>query len=389
MGGTQQLPKGESMAAVMQAYDKYLPGLISNTAAQQPGIAQQQLNSTLATQPLYNALNLQQAQNYSVPLAEVGQDVARSNALAGASTNLAQLNGAGGDVARAADKLSREVNPNYYKTQDAASSQSRNLLDSFNLGGLSAGEQNAAERGSNQYMNSTGNAGLSNPLNAISNAMNFGGMYDNKRANLASAIGVANNTSNTAQNTGFNPVSLALGQPNPATQSNFGTGTFSPTGANTQNQSGSNAFNFGSGTMGNLTGSNNAQIAANTSMSNANSPLSYMQGAGSMMGGVGSLGAGCCFIFLESYHGTMPIHVRQCRDKYYTTFPQVASGYKRMAKWLVPLMQKYSTVRALVWHTMVKPLTNYGLFVTRKDLSMRKYKWARQFWFSVWNKLGN
>ena len=59
-----------------------------------------------------------------------------------------------------------------------------------------------------------------------------------------------------------------------------------------------------------------------------------------------------------------------------------------MAKWLVPLMHRYALVRNLVWHTMVSPLTKYGMFITRQQRDGRKYRIHRKFWFSIWNFLG-
>src|ERR1044071_1837824 len=120
MGGDYNAPSPQSAAGVLADYVRYLPSLINATGNTLPGLAQNQFNSTLATQPLYNALNLQQAQNYAVPLAEVGQDVQRSNALAGGRTNLASIAGPGGASALAADQLARLSNPNYYSVQDRA-----------------------------------------------------------------------------------------------------------------------------------------------------------------------------------------------------------------------------------------------------------------------------
>jgi hypothetical protein len=265
MGGGPSVPKAESMASMLQSYAKYLPGVIDVTAAQQPNIAQHQLEATQATQPGYNQLNLEQAQQYAVPLAQVGQQVANSNALAGAQTNLNQIQGPGGQAALAAAELAKQTNPNYYKVQDAASNKAVDLLNSINLKGLSGGEQSAVERSLAQSNAGTGNLGLNNALNTTSNAMNFGGAFNQKLGALGNALGAANQTATSAQNTGFNPVNIALGQPNASTMGNFGTGTFSNTNAGTQNNSANNAFNFGQGLMNNQINTNNAAIGAASS----------------------------------------------------------------------------------------------------------------------------
>ena len=387
MGGGST-PKPERMASILQAYTQYLPNLLNATAATQPNVAQQQLAATQATQPGYNALNLQQAQQYALPLAQVGQQVQNSNALAGGATNLAQIQGTGGQAAQAAAQLAQQLNPNYYNVQNAASQKAVDLLNSINLGGLSGGEQSAIERSLARDSLGTGNLGLNNATNTISNAMNFGGAFNNKLNTLSNALNTANQTATSAQNTGFNPVNIALGQPNASTMGNFGTGTFNSTNAGTQNASGSNAFNFGSNLLGNMTSMNNANTAAASSANSSNMGL-----LGNLFGGAGAgaLGYGlasCCFIFLESYHGKLPWYVRHCRDHYYVSHPTIANGYKRMARWLVPLMKKSRFISSVVWHTMVHPLSEYGKFVVRLAPQNRRYRIARKFWFSIWHQLG-
>ena len=100
MGGPSgSVPAPETTAQTLQDYAKYIPGAISATAQASPQIAESQLASTQATQPGYNALNLQQAQDYAVPLAQVGQNVQNSNTLAGSSTVGQQIAGPGGAAA--------------------------------------------------------------------------------------------------------------------------------------------------------------------------------------------------------------------------------------------------------------------------------------------------
>lgn len=377
MGGTKVNNSTESVASMLDSYTKYLPGLISATAAQQPTIAQGNLDATLATQPAYNQLNLDQLQKYGLPLAQAGQAIQNSNAQAGGQINLNQIQGSGGQAAQAAADLARSTNPNYYMVQDAASAKAKGLLDNINLNGLSGGEQAAVERSLAQNNAGSGNLGLNNATNTVANAMNFGGAYNQKLGILGQALGAANNTATSAQNTGFSPVNIALGQPNTSTMGNFGTGTFSNTNANTQAGSLGANTSLGQGFMNDIT---QRGLANGTTKTSAN-PWEVGAGYANAIGQ-------CCFIFLEAYHGELPWYVRVCRDRYYTAKPDVANGYKKMAKWLVPLMRKSSTIRSLVWHTMVRPLTEYGKFVVRLDPTKRKYKLARKFWFTVWNIIG-
>lgn len=280
----QQAP--ESTDNMLRGYISNLPGLSRVVANSIPTVAQGQLTATQNTQPAYNALNLQQAQQFGVPLAQVGQQVADSNAQAGAATNLRQITGAGGDAARAAIDLSRSANPDYWQPQDLASRGATSLVNSFNLNGLSPGEANSVERANNNNLTSTGNLGNLNASNTISNAMNFGGAFNAKQAAFGQALNTATGVAQGAQNNGTNTTNVALGQPNVSTAGNFGTGTFNGTNASTQNNSANNAFQFGSGALNAVSGANNALIGAQSASNVANSVPAYMSGAGSILGGL-------------------------------------------------------------------------------------------------------
>lgn len=277
MGGTYGAPQPESMASVLQAYQQYFPGVLNATSAAQTGVAQNQLAATQATQPGYDALNLDLLNQYGIPLANAGSAITNANALAGAQTNLNQLNGAGGQAGIAATNLNRLTNPNYYQAQDAASGGAARAVNAINLNGLSPGEANAVERSTNQGNAATGNLGLNNGTNAISNAMNFGGAFNSKIGLLNNAVAGASNAANSASgNGGVNAVNIALGQPNVSANQNFGTGTFSPSNSTTQNQSGSNAFGLGSSLLGNMTSMNNAATSGAYGLANANAIPNYI-----------------------------------------------------------------------------------------------------------------
>lgn len=118
-------------------------------------------------------------------------------------------------------------------------------------------------------------------------------------------------------------------------------------------------------------------------------------GAGGMGGGAaaaggGGMAGGCCFIFLESLNGKLPWWVRACRDHYYAQNPRIATGYKRMAAWLVPLMRKSKIVRALVNRLMVAPITKYGgwLYGVPAYRNCQRCERYKNFWFAVWDRIG-
>lgn len=96
----------------------------------------------------------------------------------------------------------------------------------------------------------------------------------------------------------------------------------------------------------------------------------------------------CCFIFLESYRGSLPWFVRFCRDLYIT--PRRRAGYVWMANWLVPLMRKSPLVRTLVDKLMVGPITEMGGWLCRVKgyEHCRNRKLITKIWFKAWDVLG-
>lgn len=378
MGENVNTPTPQSEADVLQAYQQYLPSLTSEAAAGTPGIAQAGLTAAQQTQPGYNQLNLQQLQQYGLPEAQVGQQIANSNAQAGAQTNLQQLQGAGGQAANAALGVNQTTNADYYTAQDAASKGAAEGVNAINLNGLSPGEYNSTERALNQGNSATGNLGNTNATDTISNAMNFGGAFNSKLGLLNNATGAATSAANSASsNGGFNGVNVALGQPN-ATGSNTGTSQITAANSGTSSGSSGNAFNFAGGLVNSMNSANNSLLGANaqigSAQTTANSPASY-------------LGAVCCFIFLEAFNGKIPWYVRYGRDNYYSLDKNIATGYRRVAKWLVPLMSKSKFIRSMVESLMVSPITQHLGYVTGHKAS-RKNKFLTHTWLKVWSILG-
>ena len=344
---------------MLEMYNKALPVSLSTILNQAPQGVNTLANAATINNPIFTAGTLDQMNQYAPAYQQAGANLAANQA----NTQADLLSGAGANTALAAEGLNRYVNRNYYGIMDPASQQATNLVNSVNLNGLAPGEQNAVERSLNQTAAQTGNLGLNNATNTVSNAVNFGGAFNQKQGILNNALNTATNVAGGALNQGFNPVDVATNAGN--LSNNFGLSQFNPSQANQFVQLPVNtAIGFGS----QLTGNTNATKSGSQSSS--------------------SNGGICCFIVLESYHGTMPSFVRTCRDRYYTVVPKVAEGYKKMAKWLVPLMRKSTIVRSAVWHLMVKPLTDYGAFVTRRT-NVKSGRWARKFWFTVWTYLAH
>ncbi len=344
---------------VLGMYNQGLPSALGTTFGQAPAAANALAQSAAGANPVYTQSGLNQLNQY-LP-GYIGAGGAAANQQATNTSNL--IGGAGGQAAIGAENLNRQINPEFYNTRSTLSDQTSKLFNSIGGAQLSPAEMAATERSVNQGNAATGNSGQFNPWNTVNNAMNFGQALRQKQALIGNTIsqttpllGAVQNTNNTAGNFAVN--SGNVGQ-------NFGATQFNPTQANANLTS---PIQFGQSVFGTL-----GQIGATPYQTSKNT------GAGV---------ADCCFIFMESYNGDMPFCVRKCRDRYYRHNPQIASGYKKMAKWLVPMMQHFVIVRKLVWKYMVFPLTQYGRFVTRQDPNGKDYKSYRKFWFTIWNILG-
>ena len=307
------------------------------------------------------------------------------------SSGLTAIKETGGDVANAVNNIVEKVNPfsaiaqkligkgeqSAEKSGNAADyanemaagavDAAKKGVDAINLKGLSPGEAAAAERAFANNQSATGNLGLLNPMNVLASAMNFGRAYDDKLGLYNNAVG--NLTNATAGATAAANASQGIsGQ-----FANLG-GTANTAGANKTNaltemngivNPATAALGGTLGMMGQL-----GQVAAGTRSDSK---------SGSTSAGVQA----CCFIFMEAYHGTMPTSVRRFRDRYYRLRPDIATGYIKMAQWLVPLMQKYKFIRSLVWATMIKPATEHS--------KKPQHNWNKKishFWLRFWSFYG-
>ena len=337
-------------------YNQYLPQTLQTVSGQAAPVASSLANAAAGANPTYTASGLGQLAQYAPAYQAIGGDLTQQQA----STTAQLLGGMGGVSAAEATGLSNALNP----TQVAAQNQATNLVNSINLNGLSGGEQAAVERSLNQSNYATGNLGLDNATNAVSNAMNFGNALQAKRTALGSALGTASGVA-ANQNTFANPVGTALNAGN--TSGNFGLGTFNPTQANSTLTT---PFNTATGFGTQLAGVS----AAST-------------GSGSSGTAQGSL---CCFIFLEALNGHLPWWVRICRDEYYQKEPTVAIGYKRMAKCLVPAMKYIPGIKWIVNKLMVRPIIAYGGYIKQVKGYEEgwKYHTYKLVWFKIWKFIG-
>lgn len=246
---------------MLALYNQYLPQSLATTVGQAVPTANTLAGAAASANPIYTASGLQQLSSYAPGYAQVGNNLSQQQA--GNTANL--LSGQGGVAAAEATGLSNVLNP----LQTTNQLQGANLLNSINLNGLTGPQTAQVERSLNQSNYATGNLGLDNATNAVSNAMQFGNALQNKQSQLSSALGTTSNIA-ANQNSFTNPVSTALNSGN--TSGNFGLSTFAPTQANSNLTA---PLSFGSA-LGN-------QIAGVSSAANSS-------------GSGGSIQGGICYI---------------------------------------------------------------------------------------------
>lgn len=199
---------GESTASIMQSLTQYLPGYMRVVNEQVLPQARTELKAAQEISPAYTQLLSEIYRQYAPELAKTGTEVERINRLGAADTDLAILQGKGGELARESQKVDRELNPEFYATREKAAGSLSDLLGSINMGDANP----EAERLVNQENIRSGNLGNTNATNTVSNALSFGREADNRRNQLGQAIGLATNFMQPSQGQ-FNPVVTALNRP--------------------------------------------------------------------------------------------------------------------------------------------------------------------------------
>jgi hypothetical protein len=195
-------------AALTRALIQNLPSLLGLFNANIAPNEMAQLQSSMQTSPLY---------------AQLAQQIARANAQSEAGTTNELLRGTGGDTVREADKLAREVDPEYYGVRSAASSGLQGLLKP----GLSGGETEAIQRSLNQQNQKNGSLITPTSSSTVANAMTFGNAA---RDRMSQAVNQATQFLPTARS-GVDTFQQATGKPGNTTgfqqgagQQTFGTG---------------------------------------------------------------------------------------------------------------------------------------------------------------------
>ena len=309
---------------LIDVYNQNLPQTLATTVGQAGSTANALANAAAGANPIYTQSGLNQLQQLAPGYQQAGANLATQQAQSTAGI----LNGAGGQAAQAATNLSNTLNP----TQANAQNQANNLLNSINLQGLSPGEANATERSLNQTNTATGNLGLINPTNTVSNAMNFGGAFNQKLGALNQALGTASNVA-ANQNTFVNPVGTAIGSAN--TASNFGLGTFAPTQANNTITA---PLTFGSSIF--------SPTASNASSQNSSG------GSSSAQGGICFITTVCCEYMGGKDDCEILTILRHFRNTYVPRF--LVKEYYELQPILEPKLRKRRDIMARTYYDILK-----------------------------------
>lgn len=365
-------PVTESTADMMRAMQENLPGYMSTLRKEIIPTEQAQLEASQQVSPGYANLAADIYDTTGRRLNTIGEEIAASNQMAKARSDASVLQGPGMDIVKAADAAQRVVDPEFYKMREATGRLGTNIINSFgeDPAQLSGSERAEIERGLAQENSSRGMFAAPSQVDAVGNAMAFGNAANARRAGAANVLGALSQPM-VATRSGVDVLQQATGRPG---QVNSGAPLV--TGAR---EAGSNAFAQGSNLLA-QTGENQ-RTAMGINANRRDSLDRFNDTFSSVSSGIGSI---CCFIFMEAYNGKLPWYVRAARDLHYEKEPGLAIGYRKMATWLVPLMQKSKVTRWLVNVLMIKPLTAHGAWL----FNLNRYGFLatpiKSFWFAVW-----
>ena len=380
VNGSPAIPNtSESMESVMKAYRDNLIPMIQNQvqAAQQYEPAMQKLRAEIS--PKDQQLNADLYRQFGPQFAKTGSDIARQNAQAQAETDLGIVSGTGRDLVREAMRTQKEADPEAYRARELALQNLEQLQGSLTdpNAGLSGAERAEIDRSLARENYARGTGATPTATSTVANALAFGGAGEARKQQRQSAI------ANAAQ--------LATGavQPLSSKIDTFQLTTGRPSiNQGEQRTGGAREVGQESNAMGmNLFG-NAAQMRQQENQINASrkDALDALTQGVSAAGGISKMA--CCWTFAEAYYGweNIPNEVRVLRDLEYSL--QKREGYRRMSRFLVPLMKKSSIVRGLVNTFLIKPVTSYAKYYVHGQGMGWVFAPVTNLYFAVWEDMG-
>lgn len=337
------------------------------------------LNQQLSEQygPQQEALNLRLFSEYMPQYLQTGGEAQRTEdrraAIGAVQNELATIQGGGAQLVQQANEMEALANPEWAKSRQLVGQGYQSLISGMDPNKLSGAEMANTERGINRLNARTGNLNTADSTTTAANAMQFGGALDAKRSNFANALNLFPGLSG-AMRSQNDPYSIATGRGAQSRVTNQGQGamTYNP---GTMSQ-------MISGLQGTISGIQQQNYDINSQRRNASDIFDRAMNTGA---NVYRSATSCCFIMLAaSEQSELPAHIRWCRDFYYNKYPEIATGYKKMSRWLVPLMEKYSVIRTLIKYTLYYPLNFYGKYLTGQNKIGILAKPVKNFWFTIW-----
>src|ERR1044071_1933013 len=150
---------------IAPAYSGILPTVSGGISSTIPDLAKGELGGVSALSPGYNQLLANLFAQYGPQLAKTGSDIENISRKGAANTDLGILSGAGGLAARQGETLSRELNPEFYKTRAETSNKLSELLGSINLNNANP----EAERLVSQEAERSGNLATPSATGTVAN----------------------------------------------------------------------------------------------------------------------------------------------------------------------------------------------------------------------------
>jgi len=375
-GGPINQSTQETTADQLAAYIKYFPQLLQSVAGNTGTVERAQLGLSKELAPQQSALQADIARQFMPEFTQIGLDQARQQALGTAQTDAALLAGPGRDVVRNLTEAQRLADPEYFKQRELAMGALEKLFGSLSdpNAGMGATERAEVERTLARENAARGNVAPTQ-MGTVEAAMRFGGAGEARKSAKQAAISQAVQTAAGAapsMRSGVDAFQVTTGKPS----SNVGVARFGDVDAN----QGGATQNFGQSFL-----QNTGQFASNMQNNNAARKDAFDKFSQVM----GSL-PDCCWTFREfkeKFPNGIPWYVRASRDAHYT--PMRRAGYRRMSKYLVPLMQKSRVVRSLVDFVLVDPMTRHAAWLAR----LNNYGWVftplQKAWLGTFSLLGS
>lgn len=206
MGGGA--PGAESMASVLNALQTNLPGLSRVITGLQPEVAKVQAETDAATAPVYAQSQLDLLTKYGPALANAAGVADRAAAKQASQTELDVASGTGSELVTLADKLARQLDPEFYSNRAAVGAANDKLLGSIDPTRLTGSEREELEGAVARA------EGFKNPrssMDTVSKALKFGSRLDAKKQNFANLVASTASTM-PALRSGMSGINIATGR---------------------------------------------------------------------------------------------------------------------------------------------------------------------------------